>query len=246
MGMYNDYYKRYYSTMEKQNTSKAYVPGGYKGTKDDTFSGGIKRFPIFLNIFVKGYSNILIAQCVITLILLGGLILWRAYPSTDLGKVYGNGLNYMSKGITKEDITKEKITAVFSQFKSVLDFNEKKEAYISENYMYPIVNENQSGYSVEDNKLLINAKEGADIRASYPGKVKAIGSNGVITVNYGEGIEMTYSGLGEVNAVEGMTLDTNDVLGKTGSEENNKIFIEIFYMGDKLNPINCFNLDKTI
>ncbi len=247
MGMYNDYYKKYYSTINKQSSaSRVYVPGGHRGTSVEVHGKGISSFPIFLNVFGKGYTSILIVQCVVTLILFVGLILYRVYPTTYIGRAYSTGLNYMSKSIAVEDITKEKVVGVFNEFKSVLNFNEKKELYISENYIYPVTTEEQSDYSVNDNKLFINAKEGSFVRASYPGKVKEIDESGAITINYGDGIEMTYSGLGEVNAMEGMTLDTNDVIGKAIAEAENKISIEIFYMGDKLNPENCFNLNKSI
>lgn len=255
MGMYNDYYKKYYSNINKQNSgTREYIPLGNKVTSGESHrvSSGenhrvsISRFPIFLNVFGKGYATILIVQCVVTFILFGGLIIYRAYPTTYIGKAYGVSLDYMKKGVGVEDITKEKAVEVFNEFKSILNFNEKKEAYISENYIYPVTTEEQSDYSVDDNKLFINAKDGSLVRASYPGKVKKIDKSGAITINYGDGIEMTYSGLGEVNATEGMTLDTNDIIGKAVVKSGNKLAIEIFYMGDKLNPVNCFNLNKSI
>lgn len=247
MGMYNDYYKKYYSSINKQSSaSKAYVPGGHRGISVGVQGKGFSSFPIFLNVFGKGYTSILIVQCVVTLILFVGLILYRVYPTTYIGKAYGTGLSYMSKGVAVEDITKEKVVGVFNEIKSVLNFNEKKELYISENYIYPVITEEQSDYSVNDNKLFINAKAGGAVRASYPGKVKEVDESGAVTINYGDGIEMTYSGLGEVSATEGMILDTNDVIGKAIAEAGNKISIEIFYMGDKLDPVNCFNLNKSI
>lgn len=246
MGMYNDYYKKYYSDMGHQGTTKAYVPRGYNGNvKVDSNNKGIGIFPIFLNVFGKGYVNIFIGQSVITLILFGGLILYRAYPTTDLGKTYEMGLDYMSKAVSVEDISKEQVVAVFDEVKAVLDFNEKKEAFISENYLYPIAADKESSFTVENSNLVIKAAKGTDIRASYPGKVKTL-KNGVVTVNYGEGIEMLYSGLSEVSVVEGMTLDSNDIIGKAGAEGEGSVSIEILYMGDKLDPFNCFKLNKTL
>lgn len=246
MGMYNEYYKKYYTNMGQQGASKAYGHKGYAGNaKVETRKNGSGIFPIFLNVFGKGYFNIFIGQCVVTLILFGGLILYRAYPATDLGKAYAMGLDYMSKEIKVEDLSKEQVAAVFNEVKSVFDFNEKKEVYISENYLYPIASDSNNSFTVEDNKLIIKADQGTDIRASFPGKVKTV-KNGVVTVNYGEGVEMIYSGLGDVKAVEGMALDSNDIIGKAGAGVEGAISIEILYMGDKLNPFNCFKLDKTI
>lgn len=246
MGMYNDYYKKYYSNMEQQSSTKAYVPRGYNGNvKTEGYNKGIGIFPIFLNVFGKGYINIFIGQCVITLILFGGLILYRAYPTSDLGKVYSAGLDYMGKTISVKDISKEQVTAVFGEVKSVFNFNEKKEVFISENYLYPVAADKNSSFSVENNNLIIKAAEGTEIRASYSGKVKSV-KNGVITINYGQGVEMIYSGLGEVKVVEGMVLELNDIIGKAGSETGNSLSIEVLYMGDKLNPFNCFKLNRTL
>ncbi len=246
MGMYNDYYKRYYANIGHQSVSKAYVPRGYNGNaKVEGHNKGAGVFPIFLNVFGKGYINIFIGQCVITLILFGGLILYRAYPTTNLGKAYAFGMDYLSRGVNLEEFSKEQVAAVFKEVKSVFDFNEKKEAYISANYLYPVAGDSESSSSIENNKLVIEASEGTDIRASYPGKVKAV-KDGIVTINYGEGIEMVYSGLMDVKAVEGMALDSNDVIGKAGEEAEGAISIEILYMGDKLNPSNCFNLNRTI
>lgn len=246
MGMYNDYYKKYYANMGQQSASKAYMPRGYNGNaKVDSHNNGAGIFPIFLNVFGRGYINIFIGQCIVTLVLFGGLILYRAYPGTDLGRVYALGLDYMSKGIKVEEFSKEQVVAVFNEVKSVLNFNEQKEAYISENYLYPVTDKGESSFAVEDNMLVIKATEGTDVRASYPGKVKSVKDSSV-TVNYGEGIEMVYNGLTNITALEGMTLDSNDVLGKVGNVEKGAVSIEILYMGDRLNPFNCFELNKTL
>lgn len=246
MGMYNDYYKKYYANMGQQSASKAYVPKGYSGSvKGESRNKGSAIFPIFLNVFGRGYTNIFIGQCVITLMLFGGLILYRAYPTTDLGKAYAIGLDYMGKSISVEDFSKVEVTSVFNEVKSVFNFNEKKEGFISENYLNPVAGDSGSSFQVEDNKLVIKTEAEADIRASYEGKVKAV-KDGIVTINYGEGIEMIYNGLGEIKATEGMTLKANDIIGKAKAGSEGDVSIEILYMGDKLNPSNCFNLNKTL
>lgn len=244
MGMYNDYYKKYYANMGQQKASNAYVPKGYNGNGESRNKGSVV-FPIFLNVFGKGYTNIFIGQCVITLMLFGGLILYRAYPTTDLGKAYALGLDYMGKGINIEEFSKEEVASVFSEVKSVFNFNEKKEGFISENYINPVAADSGSSFQVEDNRLLIKTAAGTDIRASYEGKVKAV-KDGTVTINYGEGIEMIYSGMDEINAVEGMTLNANEVIGKAKAGSEGDVSIEILYMGDKLNPSSCFNLNETL
>ena len=57
---------------------------------------------------------------------------------------------------------------------------------------------------------------------------------------------MIYSGMDEINAVEGMTLNANDVIGKAKAGAEGDVSIEILYMGDKLNPSSCFNLNETL
>lgn len=246
MGMYNDYYKKYYATIERGNTYKGYVPKGENVSVAKSSNEKIGGFPIFLNVFGKGYSNILIIQCVIALILTVGLLLYRMYPTTEIGKIYEYGLNYINKEVSMENITKGSVISVFNQFKGALNFNGKKEIYINENYIYPVQGEGAYNYSIDEDKLVINAKEDTVVRASYPGKVKNIDKDGNITINYGEGIEFTYSGIGEVYMSEGAVIDTNEVIGKSTSNSSNGISIEIFYMGDKLDPSKCFDLGKTV
>lgn len=250
MGMYNDYYKKYYSNIGQQGASKAYVPKGYNGSvKVEENQKGDNVFPIFLNMFGKGYINIFIGQCVLTLMLFSGLILYRAYPTTELGKFYSQGLEYMNKDLSKEinveRFSKEHVVATFNEVKSLLNFNEKKEDYISENYICPVPREGGSSYIVRDDKLVITTLNDTNIISSYPGRVKSV-KDGVVTINYGEGIEMIYTGLKDVLAVEGMELDSNEVIGKTGVSSEGEVSIEILYMGDRLSPLNCFNLDKSI
>lgn len=246
MGMYSDYYKKYYSNIDMNNSSKEYIPRGYyNNSKAKAPTKAIGSFPVFLNIFGKRYMNIFIAQCILTLILLGGLIFCRLYPTTEIGKIYTEGLSYMSMNLEIKDISKEDVVSVFNNFKGMLDFNEKKELYINENYMYPVQDQKESSYWIEDNSLMIKTTGSKDIRASFPGKVKDV-TDGVVRINYGEGVEMVYNGLSDIKAVEGMELDSKDIIGKTNTDLGGVISIEILYMGERLNPSNCFNLDKTI
>jgi len=100
----------------------------------------------------------LIIQCVIVLVLIAGLFLARTYPNSYVNKVYDKSIAIINNGLLKEknitmenivqafkeksilDIFKEeKITEVFNEVKSMVNFEEKKENYIKENYVNPII-----------------------------------------------------------------------------------------------------------
>jgi len=271
MGIYNEYYQKYYSNMKKQTGTSEYKPTKYSGnsTKGSNNKLNSRRntFPIYLNIFGKGFANILIIQCVIVLVLLAGLFLARTYPNSYVNKVYDKSIAIINNGLLKEknitvenivqafkkknilDVFKEeKITEVFNEVKSMVSFEEKKENYIKENYVNPITIKDKNQITIKDNRLSLSLTNESDIKASFPGKVKSVTEGKEITLilDYGDGIEMKYYGLSGSKVKIGNAVDTGEVIGTVKGDEGNILSIEVFYMGNILNPEKCFNFETMI
>ena len=271
MGIYNEYYQKYYSNMKKQSGISEYKPAKYNGnnTKASHYkvNGRRNTFPIYLNVMRKGFVNIFIVQCIIVLVLLAGLFIAKTYPNGYVNKGYDKGIAIINNGllngknITMENIVqafnkenilnifkKEKITEVFNEVKSIVSFEEKKENYIKENYVTPITITDKKQITVKDNRLFLNLASESDIKASFPGKVKSIieGKEITLTIDYGDGIEMKYFGLSNSEVKIGDVVDTGEVIGKIKGDEGNILSIEVFYMGNILNPEKCFNFETMI
>lgn len=250
MGIYNEYYQKYYSNIKKHPGIKEYTSAKYnesKGSSSKKFKGSRNRssFPIYLNIMGKGFANILIIQCVVIIILTSGLFVTKLYPSGYIRKAYDVGLNYVNNGILqKEEINKEDVVQVFNQVKAFVTFEEKQEEYIRKNYVFPISEENKNKITIEGNKLLVDLKEEGNVNSSYSGKVKSIskGNTTTLLINHGGGIEIKYSGLYDSGVTEGDNVHAGDIIGKFNGGENNRLSIEVFYMGSLLSPEKCFDL----
>lgn len=279
MGIYNEYYQKYYSNMKKQYGISQYKSTGYSGnsTKASQYKVNSRRstFPIYLNIMGKGFANIFIIQCMIVLVMIVGLFISRTYPSGYINKVYDKGIAIINNGLLKEqNINKENIvqafkkenligvfnsdgiaklfnsdniTEVFNEMKSVTNFEEKKEEYIKENYVAPVSISDKNQVTVKDNRLLIDLTSESVVKASFPGKVKSYtdGKEITLTIDYGDGVEIKYYGLSESKVKNGDSVDTGEILGKVNGSNDNTLSIEVFYMGNILNPEKCFNF-KTI
>ncbi len=271
MGIYNEYYQKYYSNMKKQSgiSEHKHIKHNGNNPKASNYKVNSRRsaFPIYLNVMGKGFANIFIIQCTIVLILLAGLFLSRTYPSGYVNKAYDKGIAIIDNGLLKEgNITKENIvqafkkenivqifkgesiTEVFNEVKSMVNFEEKKEAYIKENYINPIDVKDKKQVNVKDNKVLVDLTSESTIKASFPGKVKTIteGKEITLSIDYGDGIEMKYSGLSESQVKIGDAVDTGEIIGKINGNEDNILSIEVFYMGNILNPEKCFNFETII
>lgn len=280
MGIYNEYYQKYYSNMKKQCGISQYKPTGYGGnnTKASQYKVNSRRstFPIYLNVMGKDFANIFIIQCIIVLVILVGLFISRTYPSAYINEVYDKGIAIIDNGLLKEqNINKEKIvqalkkenltellkgdsiaklfnsnsiTEVFNEMKSAVNFEENKEAYIKENYVAPVSITDKKQVTLKESRLLIALTSESVIKASFPGKVKSYtdGKEITLTIDYGDGVEIKYYGLSESKVKVGDTVDTGEILGKVNGSKDNILGIEVFYMGNILNPEKCFSFEDII
>ena len=272
MGIYNEYYQKYYSNMKRQSGISEYKPTKYSGnsTKSSQYkvnSRRISTFPIYLNVIGKGFVNIFTIQCIIVAVLLVGLFVSRTYSEGYVNKAYDKGIAIINNGllneknITKENIVQafkkeniaqlfrgENITEVFNEMKSIVNFEKKKETYIKENYVAPVSITDKNQITMKDNRLLVDLTSESVIKASFPGKVKNFtgGKEITLTIDYGDGVEIKYFGLSESEVKIGDTVDTGEILGKINENEDSTLGIEVFYMGNILSPEKCFNFETML
>ncbi|MEG1255150.1 M23 family metallopeptidase [Clostridium sp.] len=260
MGIYNEYYQKYYSSIKKQENGKEYTPQRYNGTNSTrynkyTSNNSKTRFPIYLNFMGKGFANIFIVQSLVVVVFIGGILIARTYPGGYVSSLCDKGISYINNGIlgknhiAMEDITdefiKDNATQVFNEIKSFITMEEKKEDYIKKNYKFPVDIDKGKEISISENKLLINLTNETDVKAAYSGKVKSVidGDKTTVIINHGDGIEIKYGGLSKDNITEGMDVKVNDIIGKYVDGSDNILSIEVLYMGSMLNPAKCFNLE---
>ncbi|MEG0133636.1 MAG: M23 family metallopeptidase [Clostridium sp.] len=268
MGIYNEYYEKYYSGIKKQGNSKGYVPQRYsknKNGKNVSYKGDIKNyFPIYLNVMGKGFANIFIIQAAVVVVLIIGILAAKVYPGGSISKACDKGIAYINQGvfdkgtISMENISevftlenashlfsKENVIQVFNEVKSFVTMEESKEEYIKANYTFPVMIKEGNKVSVEGSRLLVGVVDEVEIKSAYAGKVKSVtsGDNITVLIAHGDGIEIEYGGLSEATVTNGMEVNSNDKIGKSVYELNSEVSIEVFYMGSVLNPGKCFSLE---
>ena len=251
MGIYNEYYKKYYTDVKNQegikirSNSHQYRPNAISNHEYERKK--VSGFPIFLNIFGKGYGTIFIVQAVIIIILIVGLIGTKFYPTTAIATIYNKGIAYIDTGIVKNDDEGIlEVKAVFNDVKSFLAIDAKKEAYITENYGLPVDVASVTNIDLMEDKVVLTLKDDSYIRAAYSGTIKEVikDEETTLLINHGDGIEIKYIGLDDVTVAKGDRVGKGGILGSTSENSEGNVTIEIFYMGSRLDPSKCFQFKK--
>lgn len=231
MGYYDDYYKKYYSSIKGERRPNKI--NGYP-RKNGLNKGG--NFIIFLNIFDKRYVNICIGQLIVVTILILLLIGVKVFPNKYLQVFYQYTTKYIENGIMQgKDLKKEDVSEVFNIIEDFIKSSEKKIEEIRDNYLPPTeFIDNTTSYE-KNGKFYVGITDNTTIKASNKGKVKSIdkGKNS-IAITYGDGIEMNYGNLDSIFVKPGESLIKGDLIGQANKNEN--FYLEIYYMGEKLDP----------
>ncbi len=243
MGYYDDYYKKYYSSIKSSNSlQKKKSTNNYtsKGMTHHTNSSKF-NFIIFLNFLDKRFVNILVGQLIAVTLIIVTLIGTKIFPGEYTTPIYINALKYIENGFWGEkNFTKENVAEVFYIIENFIKIGEKKIDYIRDNYLPPIDTiDNYNSYE-DDSKFFIKTENNLEIKASTQGRVKNINNkeSSKLIIDYGEGIEMAYGNLDTVYVKEGEPIKKGQFIGQiTGnSDEDHMFYIELFYMGENLQP----------
>ena len=251
MGIYNEYYKKYYMDVKGSGNPKEYKSTNqYKQGTTTSSSNGQGRensFPIFLNIFSSRFTSIFVVQTAVVVVLFLLIIGSKLYPASIANNVCEKVYSYIDTGILQKDLLKNKdVLAAFNEVKSFFSIDQREENYIMKNYSVPVDLNNVSEVKIVQDKLVLSFKDEAYIRASFSGTVKEVQKEeGVsLLIDYGDGIEIKYMGLEESSINKGDKVEKGSVLGGIMNTKESTATIEIYYMGSRLDPSKCFNLES--
>lgn len=240
MGIYNEYYKRYYVDLKKGNRSPQYRPESGKINY-----GKQQRDKFTLNIFSRSFVTNFTVQASVAIVLILGIVAAKLYPDSVVSEVYAKGKYYMEKGVISAEVFKsEQIAETFNQIKDFVAVDDKKEAFIMKNYKVPVDLLSVTDIKYTEGKVTMTLKNDSYIRAAYGGVVKEIkeGETSEVLVNHGNGVEIMYIGMDNFQVAKGSKVNSGDILGAVSGKNGNEITIEVFYMGSRLRPEKCFQL----
>ena len=177
------------------------------------------------------------------------------------GDITGDGAGEAAKadGKTKEDTGKENTDAAketASEAARALSFQEK------DNLSWPVAGNVLINYSMDKTvyfptlqqyryspAIVIAASEGENITASADGKVLSVFEDAqighAVTVDIGNGYELTYGQLDDISVMQGDVVSEGDVIGtvaaptKYYSVEGANIYFKLTKDGSPVNPLSC-------
>lgn len=251
MGIYNEYYKKYYMDVKESENPKEYKSANqYKlgvAASSSNSNGRGRAFPIFLNIFSSKFTLIFVVQTAVVVVLFLLIIGARLYPTSIAKEICEKGYEYIEVGIFKEDLLKNKdVIAAFNEVKALFNIDEREESYVMKNYSVPVDLNNISTVKMVEDKLVLSFKDEAYIRASFSGTVKEVQKEDSISIliDHGNGIEIKYMGLEESSINKGDKVEKGSILGGIINTKASNAIIEVYYMGSRLDPSKCFNLEN--
>lgn len=242
MGIYNEYYKKYYLDVRDRKE-----PNGYRGSKykpgQSTPSKRISSFPIMINVFGRGYHFIFTTQAVIVIVLIMMVIGVNMYKDPVALKIYDRCLHYIDTGIFENDeAVEKKALGIYNDIKSLFLIDERKEEFISQNYIMPVDKMAIEDVEILDGEMLITTSGKESVRPAYKGVIKKVESNdNEILINHGDGVEIRYIGVNDILVKAGDQVTTDSILG--GVSDNGNVGVEVYYMGNRLDPLKCFDME---
>lgn len=276
MNQYKAQYESYYAKVKEKSPNLNYArptTSTYSWENGATYRGNSihslnKKSNMTIGIRI---GKRIIIQLVGSLLLFAVVLLCKAVNTPEAMQIYNLGKEVIDKEISLEDIksidingfTLEKmnfeefdmnsiqnnIEDFFNNIKENADAGETLMNETYKDYMKPLEGMPME-YDKTTNSLFIKSSEEEVVVSSSAGFVKTVKNSEdigeYVCIDCGDGVEITYGNLSDINVVEGDKLSKGDRIGKTSMNKDMKeqgIILKLMYMGNYKNPSEYINLE---
>ncbi|MGL4773058.1 MAG: peptidoglycan DD-metalloendopeptidase family protein [Clostridium sp.] len=203
------------------------------------------------------YGTLLIFQCIGSLLILLIFIGFKVAPGERAKQAFVASKNMISENqvdtskLKEIDFSNLKEVAVkyVDKLRALVGGDEFLKEKLKGEYLAPVMGKTEKTIG---EGIFIYTNEGANVMASFNGKVKEVENDKggtTVVINHGEGIETYYGLLKESQLKEGDEVKKGQVLGAVGKllpKESYGIEFRLIYMGDEKLPLDYMDFKETL